>query len=145
MTAPKVPTPLVYVDTSIYLAILLGEKAGLSWASKLAKRTLCSSSLMILEAERNLVRLSRSGNLSEEDYQIAFQRVREDKDKFVLREFNLRLCLTGQYPAVQVPRSLDLVHLRTALWFYQHGGMEGFASLDQNQIKTARELGLPIL
>jgi len=46
-------------------------------------------------------------------------------------------------PIVSTPRSLDLVHLRTALWFHQRQALTRFVSLDTPQTQAARELGLP--
>lgn len=56
-----------YVDTSAYLAVLLGEEGSASLAAELRGGQLLSSSLLVLEAHRNLVRLSREGILSAED------------------------------------------------------------------------------
>jgi hypothetical protein len=47
-------------------------------------------------------------------------------------------------PAVSTPRSLDLAHLRTALWFHQQERLMRFVSLDEWQTIAARELGLPV-
>jgi hypothetical protein len=35
----------------------------------------------------------------------------------VLKDLSLDLCLDPSLQAISTPRSLDLVHLRTALWF----------------------------
>jgi hypothetical protein len=47
-------------------------------------------------------------------------------------------------PLVSTPRSLDLVHLRTALWFHRERPLSRFVSLDTAQNQAARELGLPV-
>jgi hypothetical protein len=46
-------------------------------------------------------------------------------------------------PIVSTPRSLDLAHLRTALWFHQRQALTRFVNLDASQNQAARELGLP--
>jgi hypothetical protein len=46
-------------------------------------------------------------------------------------------------PAVSTPRSLDLAHLRTALWFHDRQKLTRFVSLDERQSLAAQELGLP--
>jgi len=47
-------------------------------------------------------------------------------------------------PIVSTPRSLNLAHLRTALWFHQRQLLTRFVSLDVPQNQAARELGLPV-
>ncbi len=42
------------------------------------------------------------------------------------------------------PRSLDLAHLRTALWFHRDTRLTRFATLDTAQEQAAKELGLPV-
>lgn len=46
-------------------------------------------------------------------------------------------------PAVATPRSLDLTHIRTALWFHAQQPIDRFLTIDQAQAAAARELGLP--
>jgi hypothetical protein len=46
-------------------------------------------------------------------------------------------------PAVATPRSLDLAHLRTALWFHATEPIDRFVTMDASQAEAARELGLP--
>jgi len=45
---------------------------------------------------------------------------------------------------VRTPRSLDLVHLRAALWFHARQPLTRFATEDADQLQAARELGLPV-
>jgi hypothetical protein len=47
-------------------------------------------------------------------------------------------------PAVATPRSLDLAHLRTALWFNSVDPIDRFLTNDEPQRQAAKELGLPI-
>jgi hypothetical protein len=46
-------------------------------------------------------------------------------------------------PAVSTPRSLDLVHLRTALSFNSVEPIDRFITSDEPQRQAAKELGLP--
>jgi hypothetical protein len=64
--------------------------------------------------------------------------------QFVLRDLTLDLCRSRVMPVVSTPRSLDLAHLRTALWFHEREPLSRFVSLDAAQIQAARELGLPL-
>ncbi len=132
-----------YVDTSAYLCVLLGEAGWESIARELERGHLLSSSLLALEAERTLVQLSRAGRLSPEDLQNAVDRLASDLTQFLLRDLTLDLCRSRVMPIVSTPRSLDLAHLRTALWFHQREPLTRFVTLDTAQAQAARELSLP--
>ncbi len=134
----------VYLDTSAYLAVLLGEQGSQAVVRALSKRVPCSSAFLLIETERNLVRLSREKFLPATNYRRAMDQVREDREKFLFKNLSVDLCLTGSFPAVRIPRSSDLVHLRTALWFQQHGGLQFVMTFDEAQRDAAVDLGLPI-
>jgi hypothetical protein len=133
-----------YVDTSAYLCVLLGESGAAQLARELQGGHLLSSSLLALEAERTLVQLSRGGRLSPTDAQAAIEQLGHDLAQFVLRDLTLDLCRSRAMPIVSTPRSLDLAHLRTALWFHEREPLRRFVSLDTAQAQAARELGLPL-
>lgn len=132
-----------YVDTSAYLCVLLGEAGWEAIARDLERGHLLSSSLLALEAERTLVQLARAGRLSPEDLQNAVDRLASDLTQFLLRDLTLDLCRSRVMPIVSTPRSLDLAHLRTALWFHQREPLTRFVTLDAAQAQAARELSLP--
>lgn len=134
----------VYLDTSAYLAILLGDSRAKNLVKFVRNKELCSSALMLVEAERNLVRMSREKKLSMQDFEIVGAKLREAGDVFLLRDVTTDLCLNGVYPPVRIPRSGDLVHLRTALWFQDNGGLTAFLTFDDAQRAAARELRLPV-
>ena len=133
-----------YVDTSAYLCILLGETGNEALVEELEGSELVSSSILALEVYRNLVRLARLGDLAEEDHRTAIARFHSDLEQFALRDLTLDLCLNTVMPVITTPRSLDLAHLRTALWYHQLEPLTRFVSLDQAQIHGATELGLPV-
>ena len=143
MTVVDAPRRL-YIDTSAYLAILLGEQG----SAKLSKETdgaeLLSSVLLVLEARRNLIRLARDGTLTLQNYKRCVDRIDRDRALFVMRDVTLDLCDSNLVPAVSTPRSLDLAHLRTAIWFHAEAPLARFVSTDEKQIESARELGLPV-
>ena len=134
----------LYVDTSAYLCILLAEEG----SERLSKETdgaeLLSSVLLVLEARRNLIRLARDGTLTPERFKTCLDRLEQDTSLFVLRDLTLDLCQSHVLPAVSTPRSLDLAHLRTALWFHSAEKIDRFVTMDGSQEETAKELGLPI-
>jgi len=134
----------LYVDTSAYLCILLGEKGHKLLEKELAGAELFSSVLLVLEATRNLVRLSRDRFLAPLELQACLARLDEDRALFALRDLTLDLCAGTTMPVVTTPRSLDLAHLRTAPWFHERAPLTRFVTLDETQAAAAREAGLPV-
>jgi hypothetical protein len=134
----------LYMDTSAYLCILLGEDGYEQLLRETAGAELLSSVILVLEAVRNLVRLSREGILTTTDFQNCISALNNDTGQFLLRDLSLDLCNSMTMPVVSTPRSLDLVHLRTALWFHQKEKLTRFVTLDESQGMAARELGLPV-
>ena len=133
-----------YVDTSAYLCVLLGEDGCEALVGELADSRLLSSSILVLEATRNLVRLSREGVVAPADLQTCLERIDEDTEHMILRDLTVDLCRGPTMPVVTTPRTLDLAHLRTALWFHEREPLTRFVSLDAGQNRAARELGLPV-
>jgi predicted nucleic acid-binding protein len=143
---PDTPAPQrrLYLDTSAYLCLLLGEDGWERLSEDTAGAELLSSVLLVLEARRNLIRLAREGTLTPEQYKTCMDRVEEDTNVLVLRDLTLDLCESNILPAVATPRSLDLAHLRTALWFHAAEPVEHFVTKDASQRQAARDLGLPV-
>lgn len=134
----------LYVDTSAYLCILLREDRSAELSEQTEKATLLSSVLLVIETYRNLTRLAREGALPGGVYQACLDRVKRDIERFELRDLTLDLCNSALMPAVATPRSLDLAHLRTALWFHAEAPVTRFLTTDIAQAHAARELGLPV-
>jgi hypothetical protein len=134
----------LYVDSSAYLCILLGEEGWEGLSKETDGAELLSSVLLMLETRRNLIRLAREGVLKPSVYKTCVERVDQDTNLFVLRDVTLDLCQSYPLPAVTTPRSLDLAHLRSALWFDAAERIDRFVTLDGSQEQAARELGLPV-
>jgi hypothetical protein len=134
----------LYIDTSAYLCILLGEAGHEKLRKEIRHAELLSSVILVLEAGRNLIRLSREGILTKSDFQNCVSALSNDMQQFLLRDLALDLCGAMTMPVVSTPRSLDLAHLRTALWFHQQQKLTRFVTLDISQALSARELGLPV-
>ena len=134
----------LYVDTSAYLCMLLAEDGAQRLSAETAGAALMSSVLLVLETRRNLVRLAREGALTPAQYKTCLDRVDEDQELFVLRDLTLDLCESTLLPAIATPRSLDLAHLRTALWFHRDAHIGRFVTMDSAQEQAAKELGLPV-
>lgn len=135
--------PRYYLDTSAYLAVLLGEPGGTEIAGRLARSELLSSTLLPLEAQRTLVRAARAGDLSVAQYDAAMSRLDEDLASFELRDLTLDLAVNRVMAPVSTPRSLDLAHLRTAAWFHAQAPLTALLSCDTAMLDAARQLGLP--
>jgi hypothetical protein len=133
-----------YVDSSAYLRLLLGEEGAAALETELATGDMMSSVLLILETNRNLVRLAREGTLSTEQYRACVARLQTDRRAFILRDLTLDLCESIVMPPVAIPRSLDLAHLRTAAWFHAQEPLTRFVTTDVGQANAARDLGLPV-
>ena len=138
------PRRRYYVDTSAYLCILLNEEGSDQLRAEIEGMELLSSVLLVLEAYRNLVRLARQGHITVADLTLCLQRIDQDIDVFLLRDLTLDLCRFRDMPTVSTPRSLDLGHLRTALWFHRQTPLTRFVSLDESQNQAARELDIPV-
>jgi hypothetical protein len=140
----KSPSPRrLYLDTSAYLCMLLREQGSDALVRETTGAELLSSVLLVLEAKRNLVRLAREGVLQAEQYKECLDRVEADTDFFLLSDLTLDMCKSNFMPAVLTPRSLDLVHLRTALSFDSVEPIDRFVTNDESQRQAAKELGLP--
>ena len=133
-----------YVDSSAWLAGMLGEPGADALSDELEGAELVSSVLLVVEVHRNLVRLARSGVLTARQLQAAIERFERDLAMFDLRELTLDLAREREMPVVTTPRSLDLVHLRTALWYHRQRALTRFVALDVALVDAAKEVGLPV-
>lgn len=134
----------LYIDTSAYLCILLAQDGSEQLSKETAHSQLLSSVLLVLETKRNLVRLAREGKIDAEQYKNCIDRLAQDTELFVFRDLTLDLCESNMLPAVSTPRSLDLVHLWTAMWFHGSEKIDRFITMDATQRQAAKELGLPV-
>lgn len=98
-----------------------------------------SSVLLVLETRRNLIRLAREGLLQPEQYAACIDCLEEDIELFLLRDLTIDLCGSKVMPALMTPRPLDLVHLRTALWFDSDQKVDRFMTMDSAQKQAAHD------
>jgi hypothetical protein len=137
-------TRRLYFDTSAYLCVLLAQEGAEEISQETAGAQLLSSVLLVLETNRNLVRLAREGRLESDQYKSAVGRLEQDISLFLFRDLTLDLCQSRAMPAISTPRSLDLAHIRTALWFHATEKIDRFITMDASQEEAAKELGLPV-
>jgi hypothetical protein len=133
-----------YLDTSAYISMLLAEDGAERLSEETSGGVLLSSVLLVLETKRTLVRLARESTLTPEQYKACLDRLGEDVALFALRDLTLDLCESTLLPAIATPRSLDLAHLRTALWFHAEEPITRFVTVDAAQAQAAKEMGLPV-
>ena|SRR2546426_140740 len=124
--------------------MLLGQDGSERLSKETVGAQLLSSVLLVLESRRNLVRLAREDLIDTEQYKKCIDRLAQDIGLFILRDLTLDLCQSNTLPAVYTPRSLDLVHLRSALWFHAAQNIDRFVTMDTSQEEAAKELGLPV-
>ena len=124
--------------------MLLGQDGSERLSKETVGAQLLSSVLLVLESRRNLVRLAREDLIDTEQYKKCIDRLEQDIRLFILRDLTLDLCQSNTLPAVATPRSLDLAHLRTALWFHSAEKIDRFVTMDASQEEAAKDLGLPV-
>lgn len=133
----------LYLDTSAYLCVLFGEKGWEKISGLTTGAEVMTSVLLVLESRRSIVRLAREETLTAAQFKTCMERVDGDTASFTLRDLTLDLCESSPVPALATPRSLDLAHLRTALWFHSQEPLDQFVTTDSSQEQAAKELGLP--
>lgn len=134
----------IYLDTSAYLASLVNYARAEFVRKTVEKAEVFSSVLLVAETWRALVRLSREGRLSMQSYMVLSRQLETDAQSFALYPVTYDLCAATLMPTVATPRTLDLIHLRTAAWFHEQAPLAAFLSLDRQQNHAAAELGLPL-
>lgn len=134
----------VYLDTSAYLASLLNEERAAFVRQTVEKTEVVASVLLLAETWRTLVRLSREGHLTVQSYIALSRQLELDRETFALYPVTHDLCVSTRMPTVATPRTLDLIHLRTALLFHEQSRLTAFLSLNAHQNQAAVELGLPL-
>ena len=76
----------LYLDSSAYLCILLGEEGSVRLSKETSGAELLSSVLLVLETRRHLVRLAREGRLGNEGFKTCIDRLEQDVSLFLLRD-----------------------------------------------------------
>lgn len=137
-------TARYYLDTSAYVELLVKSRKGDALRAELDGGAIVASVLLVAEARRNLLRLSREHAIEVAAFVEASQQLERDLESFNLRDVTLELCNDTRFPAASLPRSADLIHLRTALWFHQLEPLTRFVSFDEAQNLAAHEFHLPV-
>lgn len=126
---------MIYVDTSVVLAHLLGETT--RPPERLWAETLVSSRLLELEL---WTRINARG-LAESHGEL----VREALARFALLELQRDVLARALEPFAAPVRTLDAIHLASAVFLVRSGQAVRFATYDQRQRQAAKALGLALL
>jgi uncharacterized protein with PIN domain len=137
---------IAYAESSAVLAWVLGEPEGeqVRQAISVADRVVAST-LTPLECARAIERGAASGRLTEAEALAARGLLDAASRTWVLLEMTgpVPLRAARRFPSEPV-RTLDAIHLATALEFYQALGGLTMVSLDERVRDNARRLGMTV-
>jgi len=128
--------PLVYVDSSALVKAILKEKRSTDLESYLSGLELVSSELVLTEVPRALRRASAARDLPLESL---LRRAIEQIDAMSLRSVDESLLVGAGLLAEPALRSLDAIHVVTALHVYP---IDAFVTYDKRQAAVASLVGL---
>lgn len=135
---------VVYFETSALLAWLFGEPSGVEAKSRIdAAETIVTSVLTLLEAERALIRAETMKLINPANGEKLRGLLARSKAEWILMEISedVRRRASRFFPAEPV-RTLDALHLATALLFMQAFPSLELLSYDQRILKNAAILGI---
>ena len=134
----------IYIESSALLAWLLGETKGFKIASILNREAIiATSSLTLLETERNLIRAEKEGNLLAADRQKLKGLLAKSVAHWTRMEVTEEVQARVKEPFSTEPiRTLDAIHLATILEFVKIFPELTVLSLDQRILANLEPLGL---
>jgi hypothetical protein len=129
--------PLLYVDASALVKTVLKEEGVDALNAHLAAAELVSSELVLTEVPRALRRVAAIR--TELSLESLFQRAEAQIDSMALRPVEEALLVGAGMLAEPALRSLDAIHVATALHVYP---IDAFVTYDKRQAAVARLVGL---
>lgn len=133
----------VYIDTSVYFGFIVGQDNTLGELIE-GSHVLCSSTLLFAETQRNIVSYLRNARISDVEFKDMLEIIRLHSRMIMTRALDLELSMDIVFPPVSLPKTLDLIHLRTARWFFSQYSDLLFLSLDIQQNRAALEMNLKL-
>lgn len=136
----------LYLETSALLAWMLGEPSGLRVKSCIdAAQTVVTSQLTLLEAERAMIRAESQRILKAGEVERIRGLLYRSKAAWVLMEVaeEVRERASRAFPAEPI-RTLDAIHLASALLFIRIFPELELLSLDARVLQNAASLGISI-
>ena len=137
---------ILYVESSAVLAWLLGQARGDEARRALrSAEALVSSSLTLFECDRALRRAVPSGLLAEPDADRCLGLLARAASRWRVAAVDDDVLLRGRRPFPREPvRSLDAIHLATALHLRPDLPGLGVLTLDERIASNAELLGFPV-
>src|SRR5215211_1832604 len=129
--------PLLYVDASALVKTILKEEGADALNAHLAASELVSSELVLTEIPRALRRVAAIR--TELSLQSLLRRAEAQTDLISLRPVEEALLIGAGMLAEPALRSLDAIHVATALHVYP---IDAFVTYDKRQAAVARLVGL---
>jgi predicted nucleic acid-binding protein len=129
--------PLVYADASAVVKTVLEQEESTPLRAYLADVQLASSELLLTEVPRALRRVAAENR--KVSLESSLQRAAEQLDSIALRPVEEAVLLGAGLLAEPALRSLDAIHVVTALHVYP---IDAFVTYDKRQAAVARRVGL---
>lgn len=137
----------VYVESSALLAWLLEQRHGQVAAAVLADaKRVISSELTLIECDRVLIRAVTLNELDESDAAMRQARLNAVAARWTLLSIDEEISERARRPfPVEPVRTLDAIHLASALTARKAMPETAMLSLDQRVREAAGRLGFPLL
>ncbi len=132
-----------YVDSSVVLRVAFGERARLASWSKL--RDPVTSELARVECFRVVDRQRLAGELDDDEVADRRDAVDEILSAFEIAVLDRRILRRAAEPMPTSLRTLDAIHLASALALRQRDSALRFATHDEQMAVAARALGFRLL
>lgn len=135
---------IAYIDSSVILRVLLGQRPVLKqWAEWQRAYT---SELAGIEARRVIDRLRLDGALDDEGVALAHEQLARIEASIGHIRLTRTILRRAALPMATVVRTLDALHLASALVLRERRGLAlSFATHDDQQATAARALGFACL
>jgi len=134
---------IVYLDSSVVLRVLFGEND--PWAGWGSWEAAFSSELLGVEALRVIDRLRHAGALDAEGVEHAREQLARVQAAIGLIRLTRGLLARASRPMPTPVRTLDAIHLASALLLEEQRGLAlTFATHDRQQAAAARAHGLAV-
>lgn len=134
---------IAYVDTSVLLRVVLQQANPLAEWRAISRGV--SSMLIRIEAQRALDRLRVNSKLTDEEYAAKRLYVRQALDTFQMLPLDEATLDAAAMPAPHTLRTLDALHLTTALRYRRAAAIDTFATHDTALANVARANGFAVI
>ncbi len=140
------PTEWAYFDTSVLVKRYISESGSQRVRSLLKKYQVLTSALTPLEATSAFFRRQKQGDLSEHLYHAILSRLRQDCPYWQFLEVSVPVLQGAEEVIAKTGlRTLDAIHLASALSFHSHTALPiRFLTADALQREAAKELALEV-